>query len=42
MKIHQHIDRKGNVFGKPHPVNAVHQKEETKKAHKITMELKQK
>lgn len=38
MRLHQHIDIKGNVFGKPHPVRSDHKKIETKEAHKLTIE----
>jgi hypothetical protein len=41
MKTHQHVDKKGKVFGKSHPVDAIHRKEATKKAHEFTVRLKQ-
>lgn len=37
MKMHQHKDKTGNVFGKPHPVNAKHDKESTQRAHDRTI-----
>lgn len=39
MKNHQHKDKKGNVFGRSHLVNAVHSKKETQKAHDRTIEM---
>lgn len=40
VEIHQHIDEKGNVFGKPHPSDVVHKKETTQKAHERTLGAK--
>ena len=37
MKMHQHKDKRGITFGKPHPVNAKHDKESTQKAHDRTV-----
>jgi hypothetical protein len=37
MKMHQHIDKKGNVYGHPHPVNANHKNPKTQKAHNHTV-----
>lgn len=37
MKMHQHIDEKGNVFGHPHPVGAKHKKASTQEAHDRTI-----
>ncbi len=42
MKIHQHQDKRGNVFGKPHSVNAKHEKESTRIAHDRTIEKEKK
>lgn len=37
MKTHQHVDKKGNVFGKAHPVGAKHNKPSTQEAHDRTI-----
>jgi hypothetical protein len=37
MKMHQHIDKKGNVFGKAHPMAAQHKKASTQEAHDRTV-----
>ena len=37
MKMHQHIDKKGNIFGKAHPVGAKHDKPSTQRAHDYTV-----
>jgi hypothetical protein len=42
MKTHQHKDKIGNVFGKPHPVGAKHEKESTQRAHDRTIEEEKK
>ena len=31
--LHQHIDEKGNVFGKAHPVNENHKRKKTQEYH---------
>ena len=36
-KLHQHIDSNGVKFGYWHPVDATHKKEQTQKAHDITI-----
>lgn len=38
MKLHQHVDKTGNIFGKAHPVSAKHEKESTQRAHDRTIE----
>ncbi len=42
MKTHQHKDKRGNVFGKPHLVSAKHDKESTQRAHDCTIEEEKK
>jgi hypothetical protein len=37
MKMHQHIDKKGNVFGKAHPATTQHKKASTQEAHDRTI-----
>ncbi len=39
MKTHQHKDKRGNIFGKPHLVGAKHDKGSTQKAHDRTIEI---
>jgi hypothetical protein len=39
MKMHQHKDKKGTTFGKPHLVSAKHEKESTRIAHDRTIEM---
>lgn len=39
MKTHQHKDKRGNLFGKLHPVGAKHEKESTRTAHDRTIEM---
>ncbi len=36
-KLHQHIDRGEVKFGHWHPVDATHKKEQTQKAHNLTI-----
>ena len=36
-KLHQHIDGGGVKFGHWHPVDATHKKEQTQKAHDLTI-----
>jgi len=35
VQLHQHQDKKGRVFGHPHPVAAVHRKIITQKKHDL-------
>jgi hypothetical protein len=35
--MHQHIDEKGNVFGKLHPVDTVHKNPKTQRFHDNTI-----
>ncbi len=42
MKMHQHKDKRGITFGRPHPINAKHDKESTQKAHDRTIEKEKK
>ena len=37
VKMHQHIDEQGRVFGAPHPVDAEHKKASTQKMHDYTL-----
>jgi len=37
---HQHIDKKGNVFGSLHPINAKHKNEKTQKFHDLSIKNK--
>ena len=37
VKMHQHIDPQGRVFGAPHPVDAEHKKTSTQKMHEYTL-----
>lgn len=37
VKMHQHQDQFGRVFGAPHPVDVEHKKTSTQKFHDLTM-----
>ena len=39
-KLHKHIAINGAVFGKEHPINAVHSKKSTQEAHDYTISIK--
>jgi hypothetical protein len=36
-EFHQHVDQFGNVFGKPHHIDAQHNNVKTQKFHNITI-----
>ena len=38
VKMHQHQDNLGRVFGAPHPIDAEHKNAKTQKAHNYTIE----
>lgn len=37
IKFHQHQDEFGNVFGAPHPIDAMHKNKNTQKYHDLTI-----
>lgn len=37
VKMHQHMDQQGRVFGGPHPMDAEHKNAKTQKMHDLTM-----
>ena len=37
VKMHQHKDQFGHVFGAPHPVDAEHKNPKTQKFHELTV-----
>lgn len=39
IEYHQHVNTKGQIYGKAHPINAIHQKEKTQQAHNHTISL---
>ena len=38
MRLHQHRTITGNVFGKAHPVKAIHLRKRTQISHELTLE----
>lgn len=35
--LHQHRDGRGNVFGRSHPVHAIHGRKKTREFHDLTL-----
>ena len=38
VKMHQHTDAQGRIFGAPHPLDAKHEKEKTQRFHDRTVD----
>jgi hypothetical protein len=37
VKMHQHQDAQGRIFGAPHPIDSEHNNERTQKYHDLTI-----